>query len=92
MRCAIPRSIRERVFARDGGRCRWCGRGDLLPTWRDEYRQDRFTDRAAHIDHKKPRIKGGTNAVRNLAISCGRCNKSKRDRPAPSSYLHPVAV
>lgn len=87
----LPIRLREEIFGRDGGRCHWCGRSDLLPTWRDEYRQERFTDRAAGIDHLHPRSRGGTDEAANLALCCGRCNSSKRDRSAPSSYTSRVA-
>lgn len=54
---------REYVFDRDGGHCTYCG---IRVTWRSH-----------HIDHKTALACGGSNEVRNLALSCVPCNLSK---------------
>ena len=33
-----------------------------------------------HIDHRIPIVKGGKSELRNLSISCARCNLSKGDK------------
>lgn len=51
------------VFDRDGGHCIYCG---VRVTWTNH-----------HIDHKIALACGGSNEVRNLALSCKPCNLSK---------------
>lgn len=57
----IPQAIRNAVAERDSHCCRYCG---------DE-------TGPFHIDHVRPVIRGGTNALGNLAYACARCNLSK---------------
>ncbi len=52
---------RAAVLRRDGRRCRYCG----------------STDGPFHIDHIKPRSRGGSNSPRNLTVACRTCNTSK---------------
>jgi 5-methylcytosine-specific restriction endonuclease McrA len=33
------------------------------------------------VDHRVPRSRGGTDALRNLVFACYACNQRKRDRP-----------
>lgn len=33
------------------------------------------------VDHRVPRSRGGTHALRNLVFACFACNQRKRDRP-----------
>lgn len=64
-------SLPLRLWLREGGRCRWCGRlmnlGNRKP--RDP--------RAATCDHIVPRALGGTDDPGNQAGSCKRCNQLK---------------
>lgn len=62
--CAEWRSIRERIFARDGYVCVYCG----------ESPED------LECDHVIPISRGGTNDLSNLATACAPCNRSKSDR------------
>lgn len=51
------------LVERDGLRCHYC---DTLMKY-DE----------AQIDHKIPRVRGGTDAPHNLVLACARCNNIK---------------
>ena len=51
------------LVERDGLRCHYCDR--LM-----EYAE-------AQIDHKVPRVRGGTDAPHNLVLACARCNNIK---------------
>lgn len=66
------RRIRERVKARDGAECRYCGRTDL--TSNREFEAD---PRFLTIDHIIPLMEGGTNGVKNLVVCCRTCNRRK---------------
>lgn len=73
---------REYVFDRDGGHCTYCGIG---VTWARH-----------HIDHKTALACGGSNEVRNLALSCKPCNLSKGTLSAREfrhhlNYIDPLA-
>ena len=57
---------RESVYARDGGRCQYCGHRVL--------RQD------ATYDHVIPRAQGGHTAWENVVICCFGCNQHKGGR------------
>jgi diadenosine tetraphosphate (Ap4A) HIT family hydrolase len=54
------------LLARAKGRCEACG------ATKD--------DRPLHIDHIKPRSKGGTNAIENLQVLCDKCNLAKSNK------------
>jgi hypothetical protein len=54
---------REHVYARDGGRCTYCGVG--------------LSFAAVHIDHSVSRANRGTNHLNNLRTSCAPCNLAK---------------
>lgn len=56
--------VREIVFARDGHLCRYCG-NEANPRV---------------CDHIVPVSKGGSSEPENLAVSCQKCNASKRDK------------
>jgi 5-methylcytosine-specific restriction endonuclease McrA len=69
------------VFERDAWRCRHCGcktfkgkRGTCHP-------------RAPEIDHLVPISRGGANSYDNVACSCRRCNRTKRNRSAGQLIL-----
>lgn len=57
------KTIRALVFARDGGRCRYCEKQVQL--------------QGSTVDHIYARINGGCDAPANLILSCGRCNRFK---------------
>jgi 5-methylcytosine-specific restriction endonuclease McrA len=55
---------KQRVFARDGRQCRYCG-SDEEPL---------------HIDHIIPRKAGGTHDLDNLQVLCKPCNLRKSSK------------
>ena len=57
---------RENVFARDGGRCQYCGLG---------VRRDEIT-----YDHVVPRALGGKTTWENIVTACIECNQRKGGR------------
>lgn len=63
-----PGWLRKRVLARDGYRCRYCGRS--------------LTDATANMDHIKPWPWGMTE-LRNLAACCRDCNRDKGTKSRP---------
>lgn len=65
---ADERTLRERIFARDGNRCVYCGK--VLPP-------EQLT-----LDHVQPRMRGGDHTPGNLVTACAACNTRKGSRPA----------
>lgn len=59
-----PQRLQREVFARDGLRCQYCGYSPR-------------TAKHLQIDHVIPVSRGGTDALDNLVVACGRCNRSK---------------
>lgn len=57
----ISRATRTEIIAAFGGRCAYCGRGDV----------------ALEIDHRIPVSKGGTSDRLNLVPACKPCNVRK---------------
>lgn len=57
---------RENVYARDGGKCQYCGAG---------VRRDEIT-----YDHVVPRALGGRTTWENIVIACVSCNGKKGGR------------
>ena len=62
----IPDSLYYRVLKESGGRCALCG------TTRD--------DRPLHVDHIKPRSRGGKTEYENFQVLCSKCNLTKGNR------------
>lgn len=64
---SIGPDLRDRVLARDGGFCRYCGMGGLRGV------------NASHlaIDHIVPRCRGGRDRMENLVVACKSCNTRK---------------
>ncbi len=58
---------RSALFARDGGRCVYCG---LV-----------FEPDALSADHVQPRMRGGDGSPGNLVTACRGCNARKAGRP-----------
>ena len=61
-------SLRDRVFARDGYRCVYCG--------------NVFPAEQLSLDHVQPRMRGGDNSEGNLVTACHACNARKGSLPA----------
>ncbi|KKC39891.1 hypothetical protein WH87_04900 [Devosia epidermidihirudinis] len=53
--------LKRQVRARDGEKCRYCGR----------------TEGPFDIDHDMPWSRGGKHELRNLLVACASCNRSK---------------
>jgi len=71
-RVPLAKSLRFRIFRRDGFQCQYCGR---VPP-----------DVILHVDHIVPLADGGTNDEDNLTTACHDCNAGKGRSPiSPSS-------
>lgn len=64
-RKTISKDYKEALFARQKGRCMYCGKKDEM---------GRF-----HIDHKTPFSRNGSDRLANLQLLCGPCNTRKGD-------------
>jgi len=60
---------RSALFARDGGRCVYCGL---------EYEYEELS-----VDHVQPRMRGGDGSPGNLVTACRGCNARKAGRSLP---------
>lgn len=65
---------RHNVFARDKGRCQYCGAKLTLP--RSTY------------DHVVPRSQGGQTSWSNVVIACVPCNQQKAGRTPAQAGMH----
>ena len=65
---ADDRPLRERVLARDGYRCVYCG--------------EPFPEPQLTLDHVEPRMRGGDQSEGNLVSACRACNTLKGSMPA----------
>jgi len=71
----VPRRFRRQVtntflFARDGYRCQYCGRGRRELGYRESLTRDHIT----------PLSRGGDNGWTNVVTACSKCNLKKADR------------
>lgn len=67
----------ERLFVRDGGRCRMCGRPMTFDC-------DPQSGSYPSIDHITPIAKGGLHSWDNVQLLCRGCNAIKRDSIIPT--------
>jgi hypothetical protein len=58
------KSLRTKVFKRDGAKCAYCG----------------DTSGPFELDHILPYSRGGKTSLVNLTVSCAPCNRSKGDK------------
>lgn len=74
--------LKELVYQRDGGCCRYCRSGPLSA------KSGKAIDRrkALHHDHVDPDQPAGADAA-NLVIACGRCNERKSRRTPDEAGL-----
>lgn len=89
MRVALIRDIKlvTAIKKRDQDRCRYCG---CQVRWGNQR-----GPAGATYDHVKPVIKGGTNTLENVVISCRGCNSRKKHltlREAGMKLLAPGAM
>lgn len=75
--------IRDEVYRRDGGCCRYCLSG---PIPRKGMGRARDRRRALHLDHVDPDRTAGADLA-NLVTSCGRCNQHKGNRTPAEADL-----
>jgi 5-methylcytosine-specific restriction endonuclease McrA len=61
-----PKFSRENIYARDGGRCQYCGH--------------RVSQSEFEYEHVVPRWKGGKTNWENIVVACTRCNQRKGGR------------
>jgi 5-methylcytosine-specific restriction endonuclease McrA len=62
----------DTIFARDGGRCAYCG----VPVRPRAKGLHRAPDLAT-LDHLIPRAEGGRTTPENLALACHACNNAR---------------
>jgi len=63
----VSEAVRAQVLTQAGGVCEYC-------RYPEEFHSRRFA-----VDHIFPRVKGGTDDLTNLALSCRNCNERKQD-------------
>jgi 5-methylcytosine-specific restriction endonuclease McrA len=63
----VSEAVRLQVVTQAGAVCEYC-------RYPEEFNSGRFA-----IDHIVPRVRGGTDALNNLALSCRNCNERKQD-------------
>ena len=61
----LPARLRFQILARDGFRCRYCGRPGSTPGV------------VLHVDHLVPLVAGGATTGDNLLTACEECNLEK---------------
>lgn len=71
----------RRLHRQQDGKCYFCGCETKLRTPNMIKNQIMFPD-SATIEHLIPRIKGGSNRLPNLKMSCHHCNSMRRDMDA----------
>ena len=73
----IPRSVRDRVYARDKGRCTFVSPGGRRcgSTW------------DLQIDHIVPFARGGDNSAGNLRLLCGKHNRLEAKREFGEKHM-----
>jgi len=76
------KQIKERVFKRDGGRCKRCNAVLYLN------REDKSPGKKkAHLHHVIPKSKGGSNDADNLLLTCWKCTWWARIRSRSAGHL-----
>lgn len=75
----IKRNRRWNLFDLQKGVCYYCKISLLL--------HDQLNPRYATIDHKVPRIKGGSGKSDNIVLCCLKCNKEKGSMTAEEYEL-----
>lgn len=70
----IRASKRYAIYARDGWRCVYCGRG---PSVTHALLDTAHVAAILSLDHVIPRSMGGENVSYNLVTACRRCNRMK---------------
>lgn len=68
---------RRNIFARDGGRCQYCGR--------------KHASSELSLDHVVPRSQGGNSTWANIVCCCLKCNVKKGGRTPEQAHMSLVA-
>lgn len=80
----VPQGLRHQIAKKARGICFHCGkraaRADI--SRRGHLRFFDENENTYHIDHLKPRSKGGDNSGKNLVLSCASCNVGVRNKRA----------
>lgn len=87
-------AFRGRIFARDGGRCFWCGLELFLITKGMDVSGIPKSVRAT-LDHVQPRSRGGSNRSNNLVTCCPACNNKRENylfNPATGQLISPFGI
>jgi len=66
LKSSVKTKVKNQVHKRDKNICAYC---------KKKFKRDDL-----HVDHIKPRVKGGTHDLSNLTTSCIRCNLKKGDK------------
>jgi 5-methylcytosine-specific restriction endonuclease McrA len=74
----VVKFSRENVFARDKGRCQYCGA--------------RVPRHEATYDHVRPRAQGGITVWENVVIACVPCNQRKGGRTPEAASMRLLAI
>lgn len=69
---------RENVYARDGGKCQYCG--------------NKVPRASLTYDHVVPRAQGGKTEWTNIVIACGTCNQKKGNKTPAQAGLKLLSV
>ncbi|HEX2554427.1 MAG TPA: HNH endonuclease signature motif containing protein [Microvirga sp.] len=72
MRAGHRQAFFEAIFARDGGRCAYCG----VPVLRRRPGLHRAADLAT-LDHVVPKSRGGPLTAENVVLACRGCNTAR---------------
>jgi hypothetical protein len=73
----ITEELKERIFAKTNGRCRYCGKSLAYANYGLRDKRGSW-----HVDHSKAQAKGGSDDYENLWPACITCNIKKSDRSA----------
>jgi 5-methylcytosine-specific restriction endonuclease McrA len=69
---------RRNIFARDRGRCQYCGK--------------RFSTNELSLDHIIPRSQGGASNWQNVVLACVKCNVRKGGRTPAEAGMRLIAA
>jgi 5-methylcytosine-specific restriction endonuclease McrA len=82
----------KQLTEQQGGKCCYCNvqveNGSKLSlAFLMGFIESPWSDKVATLEHKFPRARGGTDDMGNLAVSCIKCNREKRDIYTHDEFL-----
>ncbi len=89
MRPLSKKQFRDQQWARQGGKCFYCGR-DMIRQAGAPRKGDINNRRLATLDHIVPKSRGGGGGI-NLVWACHQCNNKKGNNPPDDRALAYVA-